>query len=232
MAGHQQRPLEFTGEPFFEPDDRFDVEMVGRFVEQQHIGVEGEDSGQGDAHLPAAAERFDRPVVGLGADAESGEDGLSTAFQVVAAAVLELLLGVAVTLEQAGHFIVGHRFAHGRFHFADLLAESHDRRGGGHDLGEGRASRHFADILRKMTDHGLLRATDLPGIGLFLAGDQAKDGGLAGAVRADQAAAAAGQDLKAGIAEQHLGAVLLGDVGQMNHAETPKEKSRSVTTAV
>ncbi len=118
MAGHQQRPLELAGQPLFQPDDRLDIQMVGRLVEQQHIGVEGQDPGQGDAHLPAAAERLDRPVIGVRADAEAGEDRLGAGFQVVAAAMLELLLGIAVALQQGGHGVVRHRLAHGRFHRA------------------------------------------------------------------------------------------------------------------
>ena len=45
----------------------------------------------------------------------------------------------------------------------------------------------------------------------------AEDGGLAGAVGADQARAGAGQDLEAGVAEQDLRAVLPGNVGEMDH---------------
>ncbi len=91
MAGHEQRALEFAGQPVFQPDDRLHVQMVGGLVQQQHIGVEGQDLGQGDAHLPAAAEGFHRAVVVVRADAEAGEHGLGPDFQVVAAAVLELL---------------------------------------------------------------------------------------------------------------------------------------------
>ena len=56
-----------------------------------------------------------------------------------------------------------------------------------------------------------------PRIDLFLAGDQAEDRGLAGAVRADQAGAGAGQDLQAGVLKEDLGAVLFADIGQMDH---------------
>ncbi len=224
VAGHQQRPLELVGEPLLEPDDRLDVEVVGRLVEEQHVGVEGEDAGEGDAHLPAAAEALGGAVVGVGADAEAGENRLGAGFQVVAAAVLELLLGVAVALEERGELLVPHRLAHLRLHGADLLAELDGAGAGGHHLLQGRAAGHLADVLGEVADDRLLGAADLAGVGLLLAGDQAEDGGLAGAVGADQAAAGAGEDLEARVLEQDLGAVLLADAGQMDHGESPKEK--------
>ena len=43
-----------------EPDDRFDVEVVRRLVEEQHVGTAEEHARHGDAHLPAAGERARR----------------------------------------------------------------------------------------------------------------------------------------------------------------------------
>jgi len=40
---------------------------------------------------------------------------------------------------------------------------------------------------------------------------------LSRAVRADQSVAAAGEDLKARVTEQHLRAVLFGNTGKVNH---------------
>ena len=60
-------------EGFFEPCDRRQIEVVGRFVEQQDVGIGEQQLCQLDAHQPAAAERTQRPaaVVGL----EAGEPG-------------------------------------------------------------------------------------------------------------------------------------------------------------
>ena len=90
VAGHQKRALERAGEPLFEPDDRFHVQMVGGFIQEEHIGVDRQDFGQGNAHLPAAAEGLHRVVVLVRPDAQARQDDLRAAFQVVAAAMLEL----------------------------------------------------------------------------------------------------------------------------------------------
>ena len=64
-----------AGEPGFQPQRRFQVEVVGRLVEQQQVRV-GEQRGcQGDAHAPAAGELADRPRLGGFVEAEAGEDG-------------------------------------------------------------------------------------------------------------------------------------------------------------
>ena len=45
-----------------QPDDRLDVEVVGRLVHQQHVGLPEQHAGQRHAHLPAARERADVAV--------------------------------------------------------------------------------------------------------------------------------------------------------------------------
>jgi hypothetical protein len=204
VTGHQQRATVFFRQPVLQPDDRFDIEMVGRFVEQQYIRIQGQDSGQGDTHFPAAAERFNRPRLGLRIDAEAGQNRFGTVFKLVAAAVFKFLLGVAVTLQQVCQGIVRHRFAHGRFHFADSPSEFHGARRCGYDLFKGGASGHFADILGKIAYDGFLCAADFTAVRHFLAGDQAENGGLAGTVGADQAGACRGGYLKAGPIEKDL----------------------------
>lgn len=62
-------------EPGFQPERGFDVEMVGRFVEQQQIGVQEQRRGKRHAHPPAAREVRDGAVLGVLIEAEAGEDG-------------------------------------------------------------------------------------------------------------------------------------------------------------
>ena len=54
-------------------------------------------------------------------------------------------------------------------------------------------------------------------VGRFLADDHAEEGGLAGAVGADEADLLAGVELEGGVDEDELLAVLLVDVGKRNH---------------
>ena len=42
----------------FQPLDGFDVQVVGRLVEQQHVGMAEQDLRQFDAHVPALGEGF------------------------------------------------------------------------------------------------------------------------------------------------------------------------------
>ncbi len=216
-----KRPLELAGQPLLQPDDRLDVKMVGRLVEEEHVGVDGEDFRQGDAHLPAAAERFHRAAIGVRADAETGQHRLGAGLEIVAAAMLELLVGIAVAGQQVGHGVIRHRLAHGGLHGAEFHPQRHGAGGGRHHLFQGRAAGHLADILGEVADDRILATADLAGIGMLLAGDQAEDGGLAGAVGADQAAAAAGEDLEAGVLEEDPVAMLPGHVAQVDHAVPP-----------
>ncbi len=41
VAGHQQGAFKFAAQPFLKPEDRFDIEVVGRFVEEQNVRVDG-----------------------------------------------------------------------------------------------------------------------------------------------------------------------------------------------
>ncbi len=46
-------------EQLFQPEDAFEVEVVGRLVEEEEIGFEEEFAGEGEAFSPAAGEGVD-----------------------------------------------------------------------------------------------------------------------------------------------------------------------------
>ena len=64
-----------AGEPAFQPERCLQVEVVGRFVEQQQVGVGEQRGRQGHAHAPAAGEFLDRARLGGLVEAQAGEDG-------------------------------------------------------------------------------------------------------------------------------------------------------------
>jgi hypothetical protein len=97
---------------------------------------------------------------------------------------------------------------------------------GGHDLSQGRTAAHLPDLLGKIADHGLAGLGDLALIRLLFGGDQPKNRGLAGPVRPDQAGAGIGEDLKAGVPEEDLGAVLPGEVIEMDHGCSVKKRRK------
>ena len=63
MGDEHQRPVP-TFEVALQPSDRFDVEVVGRFVQQQHIRPRGDHRRQQNASLHAAGHRRDFRVGG------------------------------------------------------------------------------------------------------------------------------------------------------------------------
>ena len=99
VRGHHERALEGAQEAL-EPEDRLEVEVVGRLVEQQRVGLHDQDPRERDAHLPAARERADVAVDLLGREAEAGEDLARARLEPVAAELLEARLRLAEALDQ------------------------------------------------------------------------------------------------------------------------------------
>ena len=57
-----------------QPEHAFEVEIIGRLVEQQQIGLREQHRGERDAHAPAAGEFGQRAVLRRLVEAEAGED--------------------------------------------------------------------------------------------------------------------------------------------------------------
>ena len=100
-----QRAARVLGQELLEPADRQDVEVVGRLVEQQHVGRGRQHLRQQDAQLEAAGERRQRLVVAAALDAEPLEDLAGARLERVAVVgqddVLELGVALAVELVRA-----------------------------------------------------------------------------------------------------------------------------------
>ena len=71
----QQHRAGEAGEPGLQPQRGFQVEVVGRFVEQQQVGGGEQRGGERHAHAPAAGEFLDRAGLRGLVEAEAGEDG-------------------------------------------------------------------------------------------------------------------------------------------------------------
>ena len=84
------------------------------------------------------------------------------------------------------------------------------------------AAVHLFHVLAEVADGELLGDGDFAFVGRFLADDHAEEGGLAGAVGADQADLFARVELERGVDEDELFAVLLVDVGEGNHENWEK----------
>jgi len=80
---HQQQSAAIALQPLLEPDDRVEIEMVGRFVEQQQVRSAHQRPRQREAHDPAAGKRPQRlRQLGVG-KAEPGEQARGTALRLV-----------------------------------------------------------------------------------------------------------------------------------------------------
>jgi len=82
-------------------------------------------------------------MVIVGTDPEARQNNLPAAFQIVAAAMLEFGLNVAVTFQETRQISsFRHRQAHGRFDLLNLQAELHNGLGSGHNFLKSRTAGH------------------------------------------------------------------------------------------
>ncbi len=108
--GHEDDGRVEVEQRLLEPLQRLDVEVVGRLVEQQQVGLGGERAGQRGARELAAGERPQRAVEVVVDEAEAVDDRARPLAPAVAADGLEARLhaGVAVhrLLVARGHRVL------------------------------------------------------------------------------------------------------------------------------
>ena len=75
VADDEERPAELVGQVVLQPADRVEIEVVGRLVEQEHVGPGEEGLGDEDAELVPARERAHLVEVAIGADPQALEEG-------------------------------------------------------------------------------------------------------------------------------------------------------------
>ena len=108
-----------AGEVVLEPSDVDDVQVVGRLIEKQDVGLEEHGARKGELHLPATGQGADSLLLALIVEADGGEGlnnlrlaGLDT---LVAEDELQdrgvLLAAVDVVLDVEGADLVGRREA-------------------------------------------------------------------------------------------------------------------------
>ena len=155
-----------------EPERAFEVEIVGRLVEQEQVGLGEEQGGERDAHAPAAGKVRAGPRLRRGVEAEAGEDARRARLRRMRVDIAEpcVQLGDAVRIGGALRFVEQ----------LGALAV-----GGQHGLDQRlRSARRF---LLDAADARALRQRNRSGVGRNLAGDGAKERRLARAVAADEA---------------------------------------------
>ena len=204
VMGDEHHGARIVLEERLEPLDALDVEVVGRLVEEEEVGLAQEELGQFDAHLPAAAELGHGAGEVAMAESESEEHLLGHLLALVAAEKGDLLGDVVVAVEEPGvvvGLVVG---ALGNL-VGEPFLESHevvDAAEGGEGLvdnGAGGVGDHLlgevADLLAGGDDHGAR-------LGLLPAAEDLEERRLAGAVLAHEANAVVVGDVEGDVVEQ------------------------------
>ncbi len=139
-------------EPAFKPDDGLQIQVIGRLVHKQHIGIKQEDLRQADPHFPAAAETLHRQIPPLLPYSQTIENRLCPVLQLVAAQVLELHLQFPVAVHLTVAQSIPIRICHAVLQLPKLPADLIDSPGPGKHLLQGGASRHLPGLLGKIAD--------------------------------------------------------------------------------
>ena len=190
------------GDVALQPQRAFEVEIVGRLVEEQQVRPREQRGGERHAHAPAAGERGAGPLLRRLVEAEAGEDGGGARLRRMRIDVGEprVDLGDAVRVVR--------RLGLGEQPLALVV-------GGEHHLDQ--ALRPARRLLRHLADARVLGQADRAALRADLAGDQAEEGGLAGAVRPHQAGLGAVGQRHGGVVDQQAMADPVGEVVDMQH---------------
>ena len=74
VVGDDQRCVGIPRQVIFEPDGAFEVQIVGRFVQQQQIGRCKQNRCQGNAHTPAAGKFVARACLRMMIEPKARQD--------------------------------------------------------------------------------------------------------------------------------------------------------------
>jgi hypothetical protein len=108
---HEQRALKRL-EELLQPDDGFQIKVVGRFVHQQHIGTAKKNAGQRDAHFPSTGKRAYIAINLIIFEAEAVKYLARLRFKRVSAKMLILFLDFAKARKHTVHLIGFSRIGH------------------------------------------------------------------------------------------------------------------------
>ena len=169
------------------PQRAFEVEIVGRLVEQQQVGLRKEHGGQRHAHAPAAGEGRGRALLRRVVEAEAGKDRRRAGLRRMRVDVGKPHVDLGDAMRVGGRLFLGHQCC-----ALDVGLE--------HDLDQRLlGARRF---LRHLADARVLRQADRAGLRREVAGDGPEQRRLAGAVAADEACLRARRQRQRGVVEE------------------------------
>ena len=192
------------GEKRFEPFDRLDVEMVGRLVEQQQLGLRDQRARQQRPPAPAARQRRHRR---FGGKVQPREHQLDALLDRPAVLLFQIVLQPAEPVQRRRRRVLGH---HRRrvVVFEDQLAQVAQairddlKHGARRPLNTRRPRPGF---LCESRCPEVWRAPDGAGVGNQLARQHPQERRLAGAVAADHGDALTGLDAHRRVVEPVIG---------------------------
>ncbi len=201
-----------------EPVAGVEIEVIGRFVEQEQVGLRQQQLGQRDAHLPAARERRRRLVVVGGAEPEAPQHRVDLQVDGVAVVEPEAVLQIAVAMQHRLVLALGHggvcQAVLDRLQFpADVQQPLEGER------------RFFVQRV-PLVDQAVLgqvphaqagRLRDDPAVGLVEVREDAKQRRLARAIRPAEPHDLAVGHLPGDVLEEDAGAERLGDRRELDH---------------
>ena len=201
VVAHHQECSGIALEMIFQPRGGLEIEVVGRLVQQQQVGLDEERGGERDPHAPAAGEVRERRLLHRLVDAEAGEQARSPGRRRVRADLRKpgLDLGTARAVRALRLGDQGRAFPVCREH------------------GRARRLRPARHLLIDQAHGKPAGAEDRALIGLEPARDKAEQGCLAAAVAPDQPEPLACTDLRGHAFEEEAPIDAVGDVLQGQH---------------
>ncbi len=194
-------------QPVFQPDDCVEIQVVGRFVEQQQVGAAHQRLRQIQPHAPAAREAADRLARLFEREAEAEQQSLGAGGR-----------GVAVGVGERGmRFAFRGAVMRGRG-FGDACFDGAQGSVAVERVGEGGLVRG-GRFLRDVGDLPVRRHREIAAVGVQLAEQNGKQRRLARAVRPHQAGLLAGVEGERGVFKERLGAAREVELVKADHEE-------------
>ena len=216
VVGDQQQGAGIGSEVAFEPERRLQVEMIGRLVQQQEIGLGKQQRRQGDAHAPAARELAAVALLRGLVEPETGQDTRRSGRRAGGADVGQALVDFGDPCGLARRF--------------GLFEQGRALRIGGENRVE-QALRPGRRVLCDQAEPHVALQGEAAFVGLQAAGDQLEQSRLAAAVGADQPGTLALVDGDRGPLEQGAAGDPVSHLVDMQHGgpgdSTPEGAGKS-----
>ena len=153
VVRNQHEGVRIISQILFQPVAGFEIEVIGRFVEQQQVGLFEQQFGQRDAHLPAAGKLLGAALPVALAEAEAAEHDADLGFDGVAVARAEFALRAMKAVRHGGVFGAGRiELTHARSQLLLFFFERPQLVEDGHTLCEHRAPGKRKPFLRQIAD--------------------------------------------------------------------------------